>query len=151
MASRNDNLCSFTGVSPKTPTYSYPQYDEQVICPPNHLLPPLELPRHLRTFNKRFEQRRKKLYCCEPHVPPAYRPVFPVPPAEFWTPVHLCNPWSFFDRSSCCDKPRPYNWENDSCPTQYCRPGGKAVPPYVIPYPNLGLYFPPCDVFRVKC
>ncbi|CAG5125254.1 unnamed protein product, partial [Candidula unifasciata] len=149
--SNNDNLCHYTGVEPKLPTFSYPQYDEEVICPPSRFLPPRKLPAELRRFNEKFEKRRKTIFCCQPHLPPAYRPVLTVPPAEFWTHVDLCNPWHFFDRSACCNKPRPYNWVNDSCPTPYCRPGGKATPPYVIPYPSLGLYFPPCDFFRVHC
>ncbi|KAI8797515.1 hemocyanin 1 [Biomphalaria glabrata] len=183
--SENDNLCHYTGVEPKTPTYSYPQYDERLVCPPNRFIEPRKLPGELQRFNNAFERRRRtslvflassgntfhalialgkkkqlyklviaygtKIFGCQPYLPPAYRPVFPVPPAEYWTHVDMCNPWSFFDRSACCDKPRPYNWVNDSCPTQYCRPGGKATPPYVIPYPNMGLYFPPCQAFRVKC
>ncbi|KAK0059052.1 hypothetical protein Bpfe_011662 [Biomphalaria pfeifferi] len=149
--SENDNLCHYTGVEPKTPTYSYPQYDERLVCPPNRFIEPRKLPGELQRLNNAFERRRRTIFGCQPYLPPAYRPVFPVPPAEHWTHVDMCNPWSFFDRSACCDKPRPYNWVNDSCPTQYCRPGGKATPPYVIPYPNMGLYFPPCQAFRVKC
>jgi len=150
MASDNDALCHYTGVAPKTPTYSYPQYDKYCVEPRNPLLPPLELPVELQRNKKRLNAKRKKRFCCQPFLPPAYRPVLEVPPAEFWTHVDMCQPWHVFDRAACCDKPRPYTWQDDSCPTPYCRPGGQPTPPHVIPYPNLGLYFPPCDVFRVR-
>ncbi|KAK3801980.1 hypothetical protein RRG08_064574 [Elysia crispata] len=150
--SNNDNLCQSTGVKPKTATVIYPQYDVDTPCPPNRFKAPPKVPREIRRFNMAFEKRQRKTHrCCLPHLPPAYRPVLPVPPAEFWTHVDLCNPWHFFDRSACCDIAQPFNWENDTCPTVYCRPGGKATPPMVIPYPNLGLYFPPCENFVVKC
>ncbi|GFS27213.1 hypothetical protein ElyMa_005246800 [Elysia marginata] len=158
--SNNDNLCHSAAVRPKTATVIYPQYDVDPPCPPNRFKPLPSLPREIKRFNASFEKRQLKfeplIYlqthrCCVPHLPPAYRPVLPVPPAEFWTHVDLCNPWHFFDRSACCDRARPYTWENDICPTPYCRPGGEATEPLVIPYPNLGLYFPPCENFQVKC
>ncbi|RUS86159.1 hypothetical protein EGW08_006107 [Elysia chlorotica] len=151
--SLNDNLCHNTGVKPKTATIIYPQYDEDPRCPPNRFKELPQIPGEIKRFNKAFDKRQlmKKHHCCLPYLPPAYRPVLPVPPAEWWTHVDMCKPWHYFDRSACCDIARPYNWQNDICPIPYCRPGGKAIPPMVIRYPNLGLYFPPCETFQVKC
>ncbi|CAG5127319.1 unnamed protein product [Candidula unifasciata] len=125
--SNNDNLCHFTGVEPKLPSFSYPQYDVGVICLPSRFLLLRKLPAELRRFSEKFEERHKTIFCCQPIPAPAYRPVSPIPPAVFWTQVDLY------------------------VLTPYCRPGGKAIPSFVMPYPNLGLYFPPYDFFRVHC